>query len=96
MIMPHLLVVNLNGMEIDGDARGRKILHLAEGDRELGLLRIIRDSGWQGPVGIIDHRPETDSEVTLKNNLRGLAWLKNELATPGSAGPPPFPRKAVP
>lgn len=92
-MMPHLLAVNLNGMEAGGDRRGRKILHLGEGDLELGLMRIIRDSGWQGPVGILDHRAETDSEETLQNNLRGLDWLRKELDQPGSGGPPPFPPK---
>lgn len=94
-MMPHLLAVNLNGMEVDGDQRGRKILHLGEGDQELGMMRIIRESGWQGPVGIIDHREETDSEETLKNNLRGLDWLRRELEAPGSGGPPPFPPKTA-
>ena len=94
-MMPHLLAVNLNGMEVDGDQRGRKILHLGEGDQELGMMRIIRESGWQGPVGIIDHREETDSEETLKKNLRGLKWLRQELAQPGSGGPPPFPPKSA-
>lgn len=92
-MMPHVLAVNLNGMEAHGDQRGRKILHLGEGDWELGLLRTIRDSGWRGPVGIIDHRVETDSEETLKHNLRGLDWLRKELESPGSGAPPPFPRK---
>jgi len=95
LMMPHLLAVNLNGMEVDGDQRGRKILHLGEGDQELGMMRIIRDSGWQGPVGILDHLPETDSGETLKKNLRGLEWLRQELARPGSGGPPPFPPKTA-
>ena len=55
-MQPHLLCVNLNGMIKDGDRGGHKILHLAEGDSELGLMKVIRDSGWFGPVGIIDHR----------------------------------------
>jgi len=89
-MQPHLLAVNLNGMIKDGDQGGQKILHLAEGDLELGLMKIIRDSGWFGPVGIIDHRPETDSEETLRNNLRGLDWLVKELETPGAGGIRPF------
>jgi hypothetical protein len=89
-MQPYLLCVNLNGMIRDGDQRGYKILHLAEGDQELALMKIIRDSGWFGPVGIIDHRPETDSEETLRNNLRGLDWLVKELAQPGSGGPRPY------
>ena len=78
-MQPYLLCVNLNGMVKDGDKRGHKILHLAEGDQELAMLKVIRDSGWFGPVGIIDHRPETDSEETLGANLRGLDRLLKEL-----------------
>ena len=88
-MQPWLLCVNLNGMVKDGERQGRKILHLAEGDQELGMLRVIRDSGWLGPIGIIDHRPETDSEETLRNNLRGYEWLIKELDQPGSGGPVP-------
>jgi len=89
-MQPYLLCVNLNGMVKDGDKRGQKILHLAEGDQESGMLKVMRDSGWFGPVGIIDHRPETDSEETLQNNLRGLDWLIKELKQPGAGGPRPF------
>jgi len=78
-MQPYLLCVNLNGMVKDGDKRGQKILHLGEGDQELGMLKVIRGSGWVGPVGIIDHRPETDSEETLRANLRGLDRLLKEL-----------------
>ena len=90
LMQPHLLAVNLNGMEQGADKQGRKILNLSTGDRELAMMRIIRGSGWRGPVGIIDHRPETDSESTLKDNLRGLEWLRSELNQPGSGGPKPF------
>jgi len=90
-MQPHLLAINLNGMVTGGDQGGQKILHLGEGNLELGLMKIIRDSGWFGPVGIIDHRPETDSEETLGNNLRGLDWLVKEMNKPGTGGPRPFP-----
>jgi sugar phosphate isomerase/epimerase len=89
-MQPHLLAVNLNGMVKGGDRRENKILHLSQGDQELAMLKVIRDSGWRGPVGIIDHRPETDSEETLGNNLRGLDWLLKELDQAGSGGPRPF------
>jgi azurin len=88
---PHLLAVNLNGMVRDGSKTGRQILHLGEGDQELEMLRCLDASGWRGPIGIIDHRAETDSEETLGNNLRGLAWLRAELAQPGSGRVRPFP-----
>jgi hypothetical protein len=88
-MQPHLLAVNLNGMELGGDARGRKILNLSEGDQEIGMMRIIRDSGWRGPVGILDHREHLDSEVALRDNLKGLEWVRRELAQPGSGGERP-------
>ena len=89
IMQPYLLAVNLNGMEVAGDANGRKILHLAEGDRELDMMRIMEQSGWRGPVGIINHREETDCEVTLRNNLAGFDWLHKELSQPGAGGPRP-------
>jgi hypothetical protein len=78
-MQPHLLAINLNGMVKDGDQVGKKILTIGEGDQELAMIKNIRDSGWQGPVGILDHRPETDSEQTLKENLAGLARLREQL-----------------
>jgi hypothetical protein len=78
---PHLLALNLNGMTRDGDKSGKKIQRLGAGDEDARLLRIIQQSGWRGPVGIIDHRPETDSEETLQENLEGLEKLRATLKT---------------
>jgi hypothetical protein len=78
---PYLLAVNLNGMVRGGDKSGAKILRLGSGEEDARLLQIIRDSGWNGPVGIIDHRPETDSEETLRENLEGLEKLRASLRT---------------
>ena len=72
---PHLFAVNINGMLKGGDKSGKKILTLGEGDQELKMLTTLAQSGWRGPVGIIDHRPETDSEETLRGNLEGLSRL---------------------
>lgn len=79
-MQPHLLAINLNGMVLNGDKTGKKILTLGEGDQELAMLQTIRDSGWRGPVGILDHRPETDSEKTLQANLAGLQRLRQKLS----------------
>jgi len=81
-MQPYVLAVNLNGMEAGGDERGRKILTLGKGDCELGMMRVIEESGWRGRVGVIDHRPETDSEVTLRENLQGLEGLRRALSQP--------------
>lgn len=87
---PHLLVLNLNGMVRDGEGTGRKILPLGQGDLDLGLLKTIRDSGWRGPVGILNHTEE-DAEARLRDNLEGLDWLVAQLDG-GAPGPKPTPR----
>ncbi len=81
-MQPYLLAVNLNGMVKGGDKSGKMILTLGQGDQELKMIQVIRDAGWRGLVGIIDHRPETDSEQTLKENLAGLDRLLQQLAPP--------------
>jgi sugar phosphate isomerase/epimerase len=78
-MQPHLLALNINGMTPDGDKAGKKIIPLGEGTEELAMLKVVKASGWQGPVGILDHRPETDSEETLKGNLAGLEKLRRQL-----------------
>jgi sugar phosphate isomerase/epimerase len=74
-IQPHLYAININGMVKDGERSGRKILTIGDGDQEAVMLRTICESGWRGPVGILDHRPETDSEETVRGNLLGLERL---------------------
>jgi sugar phosphate isomerase/epimerase len=79
IMQPCLLAVNLNGMVKNGESTGKKILPIGQGDQELAMMKAILQSGWRGPVGILDHRPETDSEPTLRENLEGLARLRKEL-----------------
>jgi sugar phosphate isomerase/epimerase len=75
---PHLLALNLNGMTRDGESTGKKILPLGQGELDLQLLRAIRDSGWRGLVGILNHTNE-DAETRLRANLEGLDRLVAEL-----------------
>lgn len=87
---PHLLVLNLNGMTRNGDNVGKKIVPLGQGDLDLELLKVIRDSGWHGPIGILNHTEE-DADARLRDNLDGLDWLVPQMdgKTPG---PKPTPR----
>lgn len=87
---PRLLCLNLNGMTRDGEERGMKILPLGQGDLDLKLLKIIRDSGYRGPIGILNHTGE-DAEARLQDNLDGLEWLVGQLDG-RAAGPKPQPR----
>jgi quinoprotein glucose dehydrogenase len=83
---PYLLCLNLNGMTRNGDKVGKKILPLGAGELDPGLLKIIRDSGYRGPLGILGHTMN-DAEEQLRDNLDGLDWLVPQLD-----GKPPGPK----
>ncbi len=74
-MLPYLTCVNLNGMTVGGP----KILPLGQGQEDLRILEMIRDSGYRGPIGILDHREDTDAEVSLRANLDGLKKLLLEM-----------------
>ncbi|MBL9114608.1 MAG: heme-binding domain-containing protein [Verrucomicrobiaceae bacterium] len=82
---PWLLCLNLNGMDIAGDTKGRKILPLGVGTQDVMVLRQVRASGYSGPIGILNHTDE-DAEGRLLDNLDGLKWLVPQLgdAKPGA------------
>ncbi len=93
-LKPHLVAINLNGMDPGGDRVGRKILPLGQGSCDLELLRIVRDSGFRGPIGILGHTMD-DAEERLRDNLDGLDWLLPQLDGK-PPGPRPVPRTPVP
>ncbi|MFO0941976.1 MAG: plastocyanin/azurin family copper-binding protein [Pirellulales bacterium] len=76
LMQPYLLCVNINGMN---DTANPKILGLGKGKHERSMLQVLLDSGYNGPVGIIDHRPELDARESLLENLDGLKKLRSEL-----------------
>jgi len=84
-VRPYVVTVNVTGMVPDGE---KKIMPPSQGEFELGMMRVVLESGWRGPVGIIAEQGG-DAEVTLGNYLKGLAWLAKELARPGSGGEKP-------
>ncbi len=93
-MLPHLYVINLNGMTRGGDKHGQKILQLGQGELDVSLLRTIRDSGYRGPIGIIGHTSD-DAEARLTDNLDGLDWLVAQL-NGDPASTKPKPRTPVP
>lgn len=84
-IKSHVVEVNITGMGPDW----KKEIYPSQGDRELGMMRTIEESGWRGPVGVIAEKGG-DAAVTLKRYVIGLDWLAAELKRPGSGGPRPF------
>ena len=86
---PHLLCLNLNGMDIAGDTKGRKILPLGVGTQDVKVLRQIRASGYSGTIGILNHTNE-DAEGRLLDNLDGLKWLVPQLDDAPAAKKPVY------
>jgi hypothetical protein len=76
LMQPHLLCLNLNGMNDDAKP---KILPLGQGRHELALLNTIRQSGYRGAIAILDHRSVIDTEIALRENLDGLKKLLKQL-----------------
>jgi hypothetical protein len=89
-MMPYLHALNLNGMTKDGDKQRMKILPLGQGDLDLGLLKTIAESGYRGPIGILNHTG-ADAEGRLQDNLAGLDWLVAQLDGK-QPGPKPVPK----
>lgn len=86
---PWLLCLNLNGMDIAGDTKGRKILPLGVGTEDVKVLRIVRASGYGGSIGILNHTNE-DAEGRLLDNLDGLKWLVPQLDDNPPAAKPEY------
>ncbi|HLT71748.1 MAG TPA: hypothetical protein VKZ75_03820 [Cyclobacteriaceae bacterium] len=75
MMMPYLSTINLNGMRPDGPM----ILPLGQGDLELGMLKTLKASGYDGAIGILGHVEDADVRVILDGNLQGLKSLLGEM-----------------
>ena len=80
-VKPYLLCLNLNGMADPSSLAGNqnKILPIGKGVHEHEMIKEVLRQGYQGPIGILDHRSELDAELSLKQNLDGLNTLMNEL-----------------
>jgi sugar phosphate isomerase/epimerase len=74
ILKPHLLALNINGMETNGDQIGKKILVIGEGNRDEQMLRQISECGYTGPIGILNHTQE-DAKDRLDKNIKGLRSL---------------------
>ena len=79
---PYLLCLNVNGMVRESELRKdpkRKIMPLGLGSDDKPIFRVIIESGYDGPVGVLDHRNELDAEESLQQNLDGLKGITKQL-----------------
>jgi len=72
---PYLSTVNLNGMK----GAEFNILTLGEGDLELGMMKKLKASGYNGSIGIIGHTDNEDVKLVLERNIDGLKKLLGEM-----------------
>ena len=82
LLQPHLLCLNLNGMN---DNANPKILPIGDGQHDEQLISVIRRSGYKGPIGIIDHREQLDAQESLMQNLTGLREVLEKLGDKAAA-----------
>ncbi|TVS14560.1 MAG: heme-binding domain-containing protein, partial [Planctomycetaceae bacterium] len=92
IMLPYLHCLNLNGMN---DRAQPKILGIGKGTHEAEMIRTILDSGYDGRIGILDHRDQLDARDSLLENRDGLQWVRKEIEKPGSGGPRPVDPKPV-
>ena len=78
LMLPYLHCLNLNGMN---EGAKPKILAVGKGKHEAAMIDTIHKSGYTGPIGILDHRNDTDTEVALRENLAGLRRILEPLGT---------------
>ncbi len=74
-ILPHLMAVNLMGLQ---NGNPVKVVPIGEGDAEAEMMRVMRESTYRGPVGIINEDTAPDAEVGLRMNMDGLKKIVKE------------------
>lgn len=75
LMKPYLLCLNLNGMNTGAQP---KILPIGLGEHDLAMLTTVVASGYDGPIGILNHT-QLDAGHRLQDNLNGLKWLIDQL-----------------
>jgi hypothetical protein len=74
-IVPHLIALNLAGL----DKSNRKVVAIGAGDSELDMIKIVYQSEYRGPIGIINENTDPDAEAGLRKNMEGLQKILRTL-----------------
>ena len=86
-MLPMVFCVNLNAMVdreiVNEKTLENKILTIGEGKYERQMIQTLIDSGYSGPIGVIDHRDDLDSKVALHDNIVALEKMLDTIS--GSA-----------
>ena len=76
LMTPYLICINLNGMNTGANP---KILPIGKGKHDTEMIRTLKESNYNGPIGIIDHLSDIDTKIALKNNLSGLKAILTKI-----------------
>jgi len=77
LMKPYLFCLILNGMNLKANP---KILAIGKGKYEKEMIKSVIESGYTGPIGILDHVQSRDSEEVLLENLKGLEKVTKEIS----------------
>lgn len=75
-LIPHLLALNLSGLKKGNPV---KVVPIGQGDAELDMIKIVKNSAYKGPIGIINEDTAPDAEVGLRMNMDGLKGILEKL-----------------
>lgn len=75
-MLPHLLAINLTGLKSGYPA---EVVPVGQGDIEAGLMQAIKESGYSGPIGIINENFAPDAKKGLQLNMDGLKKILKKM-----------------
>ncbi|WP_229214113.1 sugar phosphate isomerase/epimerase family protein [Dyadobacter flavalbus] len=75
-IVPHLMALNLAGLKKGNPV---KVVPVGNGDAELKMMQIVKNSTYRGPVGIINEETAPDAEEGLTMNISGLKKVLKQM-----------------
>lgn len=75
-IVPHLMALNLAGLKKGNPV---KVVPIGDGDADLEMMRIVKNSKYRGPVGIINEDTAPDAEEGLMMNINGLKKVLKQM-----------------
>jgi predicted membrane channel-forming protein YqfA (hemolysin III family) len=73
-MMPFLVSITMNGMNIEGP----QIRDIGSGSLDVCILNTILNSGYKGHIALLGHTEGEDVEKVLDRNLKGLSRLAIE------------------
>jgi len=80
-ILPHLIALNIAGLQ--NGAPG-KVVPVGTGDSETKMIKIIGESSYHGPIGVINENTDPDAETGLTMNIEGLKRILKTLGFEGA------------